>query len=135
MSDGRGLPGREALDAIRARWEAVLPHADADGMPCPGCLAAVGRPHEMGCDWERCPHCGEQSIVCGNCQGETAADALPGLLDLVDALMTAGATAEARVARLEAALAALCQVCDGPGDTPAWPGREGHGGVARFPAQ
>jgi hypothetical protein len=30
--------------------------------------------------------------------------------------------AEARLAALEAALAALCQVCDGPLDNPAWSG-------------
>lgn len=29
---------------------------------------------------------------------------------------------EDRIAELETALAALCQVCDGPLDNPAWPG-------------
>lgn len=91
----------EGLAALRAAWDAVLPHA-GEYDPCPACLTPVGRPHEPGCDWERCPHCGEQSLCCGNCQGEIARNALPGLL--------------ARIDRAEMTLAAviLSDQADGP---------------------
>jgi hypothetical protein len=41
---------------------------------------------------------------------------------IVDALLTGNDALTARVEELETALAALCQVCDGPLDNPAWPG-------------
>lgn len=33
---------------------------------CPECNAAVGHPHEPGCDIARCPECGLQAISCGH---------------------------------------------------------------------
>jgi hypothetical protein len=32
---------------------------------CTDCEAAVGEIHELGCDTEDCPRCGEQLISCG----------------------------------------------------------------------
>jgi hypothetical protein len=31
---------------------------------CLGCLAAPNTTHSDGCDWARCPDCGEQLILC-----------------------------------------------------------------------
>lgn len=35
-----------------------------DPKPCGGCGTKPGKTHEPGCDWERCPLCGGQAIVC-----------------------------------------------------------------------
>lgn len=39
---------------------------DAPPDMCCGCNAYVGRDHEPGCDWEKCPRCGGQFGTC-NC--------------------------------------------------------------------
>lgn len=94
----------EKLTVLRARWDAFTP---VDGLrgSCLGCGQPNGERHDQDCDWERCPHCEGQSILCGNCQGETAAEALPWLLDHIDALA-------ARVAALEADNARLVRLAD-----------------------
>ena len=33
--------------------------------PCHDCGVSEGEPHDWGCDWERCPMCGQQLISCG----------------------------------------------------------------------
>ena len=32
---------------------------------CAGCDVAPGGLHHLGCDFERCPSCGQQASVCG----------------------------------------------------------------------
>lgn len=44
--------------------------------PCGGCGASVGALHSSGCDVERCPRCGGQSISC-DCIYEYVSDAMP----------------------------------------------------------
>lgn len=85
------------LAAIEERFNARLPVTDAEGS-CIACGARPGEMHDEGCDMERCPHCGEQTIVCGNCQDETASDAFPALLA---ALRELRAAARAVVGRAE----------------------------------
>lgn len=34
--------------------------------PCPVCHAAPGAYHRHRCDWEDCPYCGCQLILCGH---------------------------------------------------------------------
>ncbi len=34
------------------------------GENCPDCAVVVGGLHHVGCDWEQCPRCQSQFIVC-----------------------------------------------------------------------
>ena len=43
------------------------PHQDRE--PCHDCAVLPGQLHVPGCDWERCPKCGEQAISCP-CRGK-----------------------------------------------------------------
>ena len=72
---------REHVVAWEDRWSAFKPYDGENGPTCLACGVAIGEQHQEGCDWERCPHCGEQSIVCGNCQRETAFDAFEPLIE------------------------------------------------------
>jgi hypothetical protein len=51
FSDGQRLPS--------------LPFSDRTFGDCPDCGVALGGKHHPGCDWERCPRCGQQLITCG----------------------------------------------------------------------
>lgn len=85
--DAEPLTETDLTDLV-ARWDARKPHTAEywEGKPCGACGAAVGAYHEDGCDHEHCPHCGDQTLSCGNCQGETAATAFPRLLATINSL-------------------------------------------------
>lgn len=51
-----------SFDLVRQEWGHDTIH------DCRDCGAKPGRPHDSGCDMERCSVCGEQWIGCG-CEG------------------------------------------------------------------
>jgi len=57
------LDGRVFDPVVVGRTEADCLRDNLPDMCC-GCNAYVGREHEPGCDWERCPRCGGQFISC-----------------------------------------------------------------------
>lgn len=56
---------REKLEEFRERWEP----AEFNSRSCPACGAAQGEYHGRMCDFEDCPRCGEQLLMCG-CETE-----------------------------------------------------------------
>lgn len=42
-------------------------HGDDTMQNCPDCGTPAGKYHHEGCDWERCPICGGQFLLCGGC--------------------------------------------------------------------
>jgi hypothetical protein len=54
------------------------------GSNCRGCRAAPGRPHEDGCDWARCPDCGEQLFGHYDCEAPQPGPERPALWHGVD---------------------------------------------------
>lgn len=45
------------------RWKIdPLPHTGTEN--CHDCNCPPGGYHHPGCDWEKCPRCGEQAISC-----------------------------------------------------------------------
>lgn len=61
--------GRKVYKAIPFKAPGDAWHGDDDMKTCPDCGAPEGKYHHSGCDWERCPVCGGQFLLCGGCDG------------------------------------------------------------------
>lgn len=62
---GRSLP--------RVRYGSETEDWGADRVPCHDCKVIKGQLHVPGCDVERCPACGGQTIAC-DCNYDNAVD-------------------------------------------------------------
>jgi hypothetical protein len=68
---------KEMLDGVGCDWHYLVmgdgevlrrqkhnEFGEEESMPCHDCNCPEGKTHHFGCDWERCPKCGGQLILC-----------------------------------------------------------------------
>lgn len=60
MKAGVGCTFKFFIDAQGTYWKRIK----NSECICHDCNAGIGKYHHDGCDWERCPKCGDQAMCC-----------------------------------------------------------------------